>query len=938
MTTVAEALRDPSIGLNFVTEIGAVRLSDGATTTVYVTLKGRGFTTGPSDTPANTIVWPWLLDPGGMNQELSLDQGFSGIVPSRSKQVVISREIGTVHDWISLGLLSWSFAGQTITTRAIVDGEPYTSANWVTLGSSTIKKEPDSTGSQIVFELDSPLDQLNVFMARNYHVGIETCVELSNSSNFATSAYNGTYDLDRFTIMARWRVNTAPDAALDLLRKYSSSTSNNFQVVILTAGTMRLLMSVSAASNQITSAASVCDGDWHWMGWSYDTRSLWLIDGVEEDERAAFGTPDKPAVALQALRGSPTNTTTCQGMDLRIYDYAMTADQMRAASRRIALSGDLGNIGSWRCDDNTGNDCADYSSTSDDLISGGTTDWDPSEMGNEGLAGRPMIVSLGQVFNAKAEVISEKHYQYRIHDGYTTYNPHSSGLSLKSRGVAATGSWGNNNTVFTRTGGLADEPTTFNVTGYHPTITTLIEIWQILDEVLVDRGPLAVSSDLEQSYFRSIAGESFAGFVSYEDEACAQIAEALLRSIGGALYLDLGGLMRTGTLIPPVALSPFGNPCVDCRGHGDITYGDVLDQTGSHSVCAWVKMAGLDYNSANIVEKDGYILSVRAGGAVQGANPGVTPLNTTSAAGVVSEEAWHFIAMTYSSSSARRRVYAAPVGGTLLMVAEDTSLTGTPNTGTAAFTVGDDTACGVCEWAVFNAEKTLAQLQAVMDDGYSGASSLVDWSHVSAGSGSDTTEIAATTGTLNNDATWVPHEDIDLDTAEGVSGFSIRRLIPAGQVVTKWRKNWHRMSGGDRTGGTDEMGDIALSVSDSDFWDLQRPHRTHTLPLAPISAKKRNVEIGDRMAAGIATIDDQDVQFASERMARRFGENTMMARITLQRRGLLLDMLDELTLRSASGDHWGGSKDALTFRAVGRSPNYSRESATFTLVTWDWEA
>ena len=106
----------------FVAEITAAIDSSGTIQTFYVTT-GNGFVTKPSDTPANTSVYPRLADPGTYKRELfSGSKTFGAVKPSFGSLVVANAD-GLFDTWKNYG-----FDGQQVILRMGEEGGSYPSS------------------------------------------------------------------------------------------------------------------------------------------------------------------------------------------------------------------------------------------------------------------------------------------------------------------------------------------------------------------------------------------------------------------------------------------------------------------------------------------------------------------------------------------------------------------------------------------------------------------------------------------------------------------------------------------------------------------------------------------------------------------------------------------------------------------------------------------
>ena len=105
----------------FVAEITAAIDALGNTQTFYAS-SGDGFTTKPSDTPANTPICPFLLDPGNYRREMFSGNRTFGAVRPAFGEAVLKNEKAAFDDWRAYG-----FDGRAYTLRWGEQGAAYPS-------------------------------------------------------------------------------------------------------------------------------------------------------------------------------------------------------------------------------------------------------------------------------------------------------------------------------------------------------------------------------------------------------------------------------------------------------------------------------------------------------------------------------------------------------------------------------------------------------------------------------------------------------------------------------------------------------------------------------------------------------------------------------------------------------------------------------------------
>lgn len=94
----------------FVAQIDLITGGAGATTAFYVA--SSGFSTKPTDTPANTHIPGRLLDPGSLQRELFSGRRVFGAVRPSFGEIVLANDDGEYDDWLTYGI-----AGAKVTVR-----------------------------------------------------------------------------------------------------------------------------------------------------------------------------------------------------------------------------------------------------------------------------------------------------------------------------------------------------------------------------------------------------------------------------------------------------------------------------------------------------------------------------------------------------------------------------------------------------------------------------------------------------------------------------------------------------------------------------------------------------------------------------------------------------------------------------------------------------
>lgn len=102
------------------------------------------------------------------------------------------------------------------------------------------------------------------------------------------------------------------------------------------------------------------------------------------------------------------------------------------------------------------------------------------------------------------------------------------------------------------------------------------------------------------------------------------------------------------------------SPCLSFDGDDHVQVGDVLDQTGSFTLEAWVKVTSLAAQRAVVTKHDGttgWGLEILTTGAVRFTISTQTDADTDTAGGLITTGIWHHLAAVYDAAANQRRIY-----------------------------------------------------------------------------------------------------------------------------------------------------------------------------------------------------------------------------------------------------------------------------------------
>lgn len=845
-----DILAEPESTLEWAVELSSVKRSDGTAKTWYYTTLGRE--TLSTDTPASTTMQPYLKGLGQVSQTLQGDQLFSGLAPGTVGEILL-RQSGDTTDQLD-DLLDYTFAGYTATIKVGKASATSYSADFFTFRTAVIDAEPTLSANAASFRLQSVLARLLAEpLIVDRYVGIPTCVNGLTTTGSASAPYISAYDLTSFTLMARWNITSNPATFPAFTHKQNSGTDRNWFFGINNSGG-KVLCQASIGGVSTTfhlSTADYCDGNYHVGVWSVQnaTTSYLMVDGEVDSTFTPSG-----AVALPAAANVMKASYVGKLLDVRIYSHYMPPDEARAWAAVRSDGDDLGCVGLWRFDDNTGTTANDYSSNNNDAPISGVVNtdwaWAESDLGEPELAGQPYPVVVGEVLNAKAHLIDQARERYRGNNSATGW--HSSGsntnLTVRSRGVVLTGG-GTDYTAPSDGGGgvfsmtaAEDEPVTFDLRS-SGTAEESFYVSDVADDLVSGYTRIASSDiDLDRVSALRVLCPWLAGYWTDTDATVQQGLDALLASSGLCYYENNSGDLYMDMVLPPLGYgvltvdvglaASIDGACLDMRGGGGVTFtGCTASPTAVISIGAWFK--------TNIIDQTGYALGgsepnvgsitiVNVGNVhlyfqAVGTNAGKIRCSiggtiSSTPVGLIQAGRWYYIGMRYTDATNVLNFFVGDEDGTWTTAIETTNA-GVATSGTTyvvgSTTGGKDAWSSVRDVSVLSTEHSLSGFVALsstarVQTGYN-STTMPFWAPLNEGDGSPVEKQANVTGTMSGPQ-WAPKVAVNLDDTPSVSLSNYHYLMPAWKVVVRYARNQLPMSDAD----------IATSVTQSNRLDLRR--------------------------------------------------------------------------------------------------------------------
>lgn len=824
-------LADVGVVLEWIVELDSVKRSDGTAATWRYSTRIRQ--TNAADTPANTSIPPYLMGGalGPLVQGLAEDALFGGAAQNDPGSVrVIQKRPDSTNDQLSQ-LHNYTFAGREVRIKVLRVTDAIGSAE--TFRTTTCEREPvvvlTAAGLEATWKLASALGRM---LAENLQVdrytGVPHCLRTLTTTGLATRAHNAVYDLTRFAVMCHFRkvVASAWSGTVYLIRKFDSFTDINYMVTVDTAGITGLTSSAGVANSVVaTDADDFADGEWHSIVYSRDdsvTHYL-MVDGVVADTDTPSGSTDTANTTIQLLaRGSSNDDVDLS--DMRVYGRYIPPDEARALVAVRADGDDVGVVAMWRCDDNGGGTINDYSANNLDATLGGVlnTDysWQPTDLGEPELAGRPMPIVVGEVLNAQAHLIDSNRERYRMSAGDLFSSGSSSTVTVRSRGTVLTGGGTDYQTDSAGSDVLdmvaqEDEPVTFDHLN-NGSDQEFYFVSEVANALLTEGGRSRLTtSNVHPGQVQALQTLCpwFAGYRTDTDATAQQALEEILGGAGLCYYEDAGGDLFMNMLLPPMGYGPHGEPVLDMRGGGGATFGDVGDCAGSFTIACWFKSGMIDQTSyavggsepnlgsIHLIKKGtNFDLYFQAVGAAAGKFKFITAGTTiTSPAGLIEAATYYFVAAVFDDTGNTGKVYVGKLGSTLVEVASG-AIASSPTVNANSLEVGTCSGepwCAVQHAQVWTATKSLADLQALMATPPVGnEANLAAYCPLNEGEGSPKEKVGGGTGTITT-AQWAPKLVINLNETPSVKLTEFRHVAPAAEVLVRYARNRFPMSSAD---------------------------------------------------------------------------------------------------------------------------------------------
>lgn len=839
--------------LEVVVEIDSALRTIGALKTWYYSTLFRE--TGSTDTPANTPMPQYLSNVGPLAQGLSEDVLFSGLSTNDPGTIVLFQPLPDVDKLSQLN--DYTFIGyQCRITIGLASSTLYT--DFVRYRTVTIAAEPDVIlanvnsvgGIQATFKLQSVLGKmLEEDLIVNHYVGIPHCIQALTTTFVATAPYISAYALSSFTISFKFKGTIAPSVARNLFTRVQASPLQiNFAVQITTTGTIQLVVTIAGVSTTLqSSTVSILDDIWHTITWGLldKTSSYLMIDENVINTVVPSDTIDTPTSGDIWLGRFQLG----KYLDCRLYNTYIPPDEARSIMAIRSGGDDSGVAGLWRFDDNAGGVANDYSTNANDAVLTGTINvnysWQPTDLGEPELAGRPYLIVIGEVLNVMAQLIDSVRNRFSYNDGGTSPGTDSglAVLTVRSQGTVLNGVGGADYTYLT--GASADgviamtaaeaEPITFD----HLSTGTSEEVMypaQVANNLLTTRTRLTSSNiDGVQVGALNILCPWLSGYFANTDTNAQAALQSILGHSGLNYYEDSMGLFVPDFLLPPMGYGPYNEPILDLRGKPDnyVYWPEDVDAAGSITLATWFKTSQLDqttYNLGGAEPNSGSFFLISKGSA--GANyalyyqsVGVNSGRFAFAVGgtilysppglVIEANKWYFISSVfdYEPGNSTLIFYAAEFGSSLVLASSVTT-SANPVTDDLQIRIGaSNHYCwgAVQHVQIWGVAKTLSQLQALMNTPPIGnETSLLFYAPINEGMGNPLNAVTGSSGIINGTPQWAPKLLVNLNDTPSVRLIEFHHLKPVYDAKVQYAHNRHPMTDSDIDTGITGDSRIAL--------------------------------------------------------------------------------------------------------------------------------
>jgi hypothetical protein len=820
--------KEPDAILDTVVEVRGLHRNTGAAASFYFSRRGRNL--GDSDVIGRADIAASLKTirlPGKNIAAAALFQEGGGGGEAGGGQIVIANNLGS-HD----SMLDYTFAGQKAIARVGELSQPLRASEPVWAG--TMSGEPVFSPDQISIDVSSEPAWLDQPVAGKIYVGIPTGVKLLTGSGNISLPHNAAHAATKFLV------------ALRVYLPSGGIAGSSYNTLALKQGTYtQLWLALNQAShatapnNLYISANSSTGGNIivHTIGAL--TTGAWNDIIVAVRGGVGWWVSINGTITTGTTSANPANTTNAMSVsggnnliycDLRWYDYLEQEDALARFAQR--LEPDVQCYGMWRCDDNTGSTVTDYSSLAGHGTMAGTVNvdwrWEPTDLGDSGLAGQAMPVQFGTVRGVEATLIDAARSRYRYSDGID-----NSGLTtaVRAQGVVLTVT-----TDYT-------EPSTGVIDFVNPpaqpvtidrTASSYGTFGNELRQLLNNRtGGTEHTQWWSESIDAAAVALPFAQPGLHYDETpeAAQILGAMVKQTGGHLLVDAGGRLAVSSLWPPLNPGPYGlESLLEFGGYKcGVTLDPSITCSGSFSVACWCKLHsqsrygtdGLYSFNTYLIARTRFALGLGPAGWTFGVSNGSW---TTISSGVGTDPpmgAWHYVLATYDATAHTMKIWVAKLGASALTLVASTTGLGavytealSPIVVAATGDAGGQFFGSVAYAQLFNVAKTNSDVTADLTARPpTNRSGLVAYVAMTDGSGQYVTDTvsASRIGRISG-ARWCPQFVYDLRTYGQAKLANYRRLRPAWRVQARYKTNYRPLTGAEFNASVSQADRAALAA------------------------------------------------------------------------------------------------------------------------------
>lgn len=961
MSTALDAiLADFGSTLEITAEIDSAKRSDGTLRTWYTSTHIRSDAPGANPDFLPFIPLGGVLGP--LSQSLTEDVLFSGLAKNDPGTLTLIQsnidpdELSSMNDYV--------FAGYPVRIKVGRQSGAYSTFEVYRTVTVDIDPSVNLTQDGIVaeFQLASALGRmLEEDLIVGKYVGIPNCVTFLTQTGRAATAVAGP-NLLSYSLSAKIRVAAAQASTQTIFQKSVTGLNRNWNIHLGSisggyAGKARFNASFGGINTVIaTSSLSLADGKWHAIGCALldKTTAYLMVDRVVVGTFTPTVSVDLQTVAMEV--GFANFTPIGSVCDVRVFDRYIPPDEFGSIIATRS-TGELGCVHMWRFDDNAGATADDTGTGGLDMTIAGAinTDWkwDNSDLGEPELAGKNYPLVLGNVLNAKAQLISATGKKYRgntdaigwhTSTSNTTLVVRSQGTTLTGGGVDYTAPSDGGDGVFTTTA-AEGQPVTYDLLN-NGTAEELTYPSLLVQSLLTSRTRL---TDISNANPMSLLCPWPSGYWTDEDATAQDALAEILGQAGMCYYEEPLGSLYLDFLLPPTGFGPYGEPCIDMLGklNGGVFWGDVGDVSGSYTIAGWVKSNIADqtaYNfggsepnvgTAYIISKGGLLGQPAVYFQSIGTNVGKlvfyshgTTLRTST--GAITPHVWHFFGCVFDDTANTIKIYLAPIGRTLVEVASGSN-TLSPSTNTSGLTVGGNgypwiSTQHVHIWGV---TKTLADLQTLMaTPPVSGAANLLAYVPMDEGGGDPVEVVSQTSGVISGSLAaqgfpqWAPKLIIDLDSTPSVTLSDFHHIHPAWKINVDYAKNRYPMT----------EADIDTGVSPSTRQFLTAKGKSAPFESTTIRGRFKHAQ---KITLDSAITEQKSAQRLLRTVQSRFGTDVYVGTLNfppdlnISRLACGLQIGDEIGLTGSIPEQ---IQTPRSFRVVAVAPNLLNLSTTIAIM------